>query len=156
MLKELMKNGYPDEYNCAEKIIKGANEAYRLGLEEDSTRLFAAFGGGLAIGDTCGAVCSALGVISRLFVADTARKSELLKLIICDFMKRFQEKTGSLKCAELKKQYAANGQKCAYILESAGEILDQIIEKYADYIIEAYRQDLSSQPECSPPDRRIG
>lgn len=156
MLKELMKNGYPDEYNCAEKIIKGANEVYRLGLEEDSTRLFAAFGGGLAIGDTCGAVCSALGVISRLFVADTARKSELLKLIICDFMKRFQEKTGSLKCAELKKQYAANGQKCAYILESAGEILDQIIEKYADYIIEAYRQDLSSQPECSPPDRRIG
>ena len=156
MLKELMKNGYPDEYNCAEKIIKGANEAYHLGLEEDSTRLFAAFGGGLAIGDTCGAVCSALGVISRLFVADTARKSELLKLIICDFMKRFQEKTGSLKCAELKKQYAANGQKCAYILESAGEILDQIIEKYADYIIEAYRQELSSQPECSPPDRRIG
>ena len=43
MLKELMEKGYPDEYNCAEKIIKGANEAYHLGLEEDSTRLFAAF-----------------------------------------------------------------------------------------------------------------
>ena len=156
MLKELMEKGYPDEYNCAEKIINGANEAYHLGLDEDSTRLFAAFGGGLAIGDTCGAVCSSLGVISRLFVADTARKSELLKLIICDFMKRFQEKTGSLKCAELKKKYAANGQKCAYILERAGEILDQIIEKYADYIIEAYRQDVNPQPECSPQDRRIG
>ena len=77
-------------------------------------------------------------------------------IIICDFMKRFQEKTGSLKCAELKKKYAAHGQKCAYILESAGEILDQIIEKYADYIIEAYRQDVNPQPECSPQDRRIG
>ena len=26
MLKELMEKGYPDEYNCAEKIINGANE----------------------------------------------------------------------------------------------------------------------------------
>ena len=156
MLKELMANGYPDDYNCAEKIIKGANEAYQLGLDDASTRLFAAFGGGLAIGDTCGAVCSALGVISRLFVADTARKSELLKLITCDFMKRFKEKTGSLKCADLKKEYGVNGQKCAYILESAGEILDQIIEKYADYIIEAYRQDAKLPPECSPESHRIG
>ena len=33
MLKELMEKGYPDEYNCAEKIINGANEAYHLGLD---------------------------------------------------------------------------------------------------------------------------
>ena len=156
MLKEVMEQGFSDEFNCAEKVINGANDAHNLGLDEDSKRLFAAFGGGLAIGDTCGVVCSSLGVISRLFVADTARKSELLKLIICDFLKRFKEKTGSLKCVDLKKEYAANGRKCAYILESAGEILDQIIEKYADHIVEAYRADLNSQLEHFQESHKIG
>ena len=50
MLKELMEKGYPDEYNCAEKIINGANEAYHLGLDEDSTRLFAALAVDLLLG----------------------------------------------------------------------------------------------------------
>lgn len=135
MLKDLIAEGYGEKYNCAEIIINGANQAYELGIDEDATRLFASFGGGLAIGDTCGAVCSSMGVISRLFVTDTAQTSEMLSYISRDFLKKFKDKTGSLKCKDLEAVYGKDGQNCAFILESAGEILDELMNKYAAHIV---------------------
>ena len=41
MLKEMIAAGFgqAEDYNCAEKIFYGANEAYGLGLSEDDLRL---------------------------------------------------------------------------------------------------------------------
>ena len=49
MLKEMIAAGFgqAEDYNCAEKIFYGANEAYGLGLSEDDLRLAAGFGGGV-------------------------------------------------------------------------------------------------------------
>ena len=35
------------DYNCAETILRAANEEYHLGLNEDSFRLVSGFGGGM-------------------------------------------------------------------------------------------------------------
>lgn len=135
MLKDLLESGYgQNKYNCAEKIINAANEVYQLGLDDDATRLFAAFGGGMAVGDTCGAVCSSMGVISRLFVHDTEANSALARVISREFMEEFAKRMGTVNCAELKKKYAVDGQKCQLIIENSGDILDRIMDKYAEQI----------------------
>lgn len=37
------------DYNCAETILRAANEEYHLGLNEDSFRLVSGFGGGMGL-----------------------------------------------------------------------------------------------------------
>lgn len=132
MLKELIDSGYGDGLNCAEKIIRGANETYDMGLNADATRLMAGFGGGLAIGSTCGALCGAMGVISHMFVKDDAHKSEMLKFISKEFLMKYQQKMGGLDCNYLKDKYYDKETACTFIISTAAELLDEIVEKYAD------------------------
>ncbi len=136
MLKELIADGFgiDNKYNCAEKIIHGANKAYNLGLDADALRMFAAFGGGMTVGETCGAVCSGLGVISHLFVKDTAVNSTLLRKISQEFITEFENRMGTLNCKELTKKYASDSPKCQSILENTCDIIDQMIVKYAEQI----------------------
>jgi len=130
MLKELIESGYGPQYNCAEKIINGANEAYEMGFDENSTRLFAGFGGGMAVGAACGAVCGALGVISHMFVDTVAHQSNILKPITQEFIDKFTARFGSLNCKDLKDKYFVNGQGCVELVNAAAEILDEIVSKY--------------------------
>ena len=48
--------------NCCERILRGANIAYDLGMREEDMRVSAAFGGGMGIGSTCGAIAGALKI----------------------------------------------------------------------------------------------
>ena len=70
MLAELIESGFgnSEDFNCAEKILYGANQAYQLGLNKDALKLSAGFGGGMGIGDTCGALTASVMVLSLLFV----------------------------------------------------------------------------------------
>ncbi len=130
MLKELIESGYGEGLNCAEKIIRGANEVYELGLSEDATRLLAGFGGGLAVGAACGALCGAIAVISHMFVKDDAHKSDILKPISQEYLEGFNRKMGSIQCKDLKEKYYDDETGCSYIIITAAEMLDEIIEKY--------------------------
>lgn len=78
MLKELLEQGFGLEegYNCAERIIYGANQAYGMGLSKESLKLFAGMGGGMAVGEMCGAVTASIGVLSHFFVRDRAHEPE--------------------------------------------------------------------------------
>ena len=132
MLKELIESGFGSEYNCAEKIIKGANQVYELGLDEDATRLFAGFGGGLSVGSACGALCGAMGVISHMFVEDTAHQSRTLKPISKEYLENYNKRMHSIDCKTLKDAYYTDEKACYDIILTAAELLDEIIEKYAD------------------------
>ena len=50
MLKETAKKYWTEEYdlNCAECIIYAANEEYNLNLSEQTLKVMAGFGGGMA------------------------------------------------------------------------------------------------------------
>ena len=56
MLKDLAAKYYQQGYNCAETIIRAGNKYYNLGLDENAFRITGAFGGGLQVGDVCGAL----------------------------------------------------------------------------------------------------
>uniref|UniRef100_UPI0032190515 C-GCAxxG-C-C family (seleno)protein n=1 Tax=Clostridium perfringens TaxID=1502 RepID=UPI0032190515 len=87
------------DYNCAETILRAANEEYHLGLNEDSFRLVSGFGGGMGCGGTCGALSSAMAVISMFLVEERAHATEGFKEKCANFCQTFERELGSTKCS---------------------------------------------------------
>ncbi len=127
-LSEMIRSGYgiEEDYNCAEKILYGANRAYGLGLEPETLRLAAGFGGGLAIGEVCGALCGAVMVLSLLHVETVAHQSATLKPSTRALLEEFRSEMGCIDCTTLKAKYRTPEQKCLSIIERAALCLDRL------------------------------
>ena len=130
MLKETAKKYWNVEYdlNCAECIMYAANEEYNLNLSEQTLKVMAGFGGGMATGDICGVITGAVGVIGIMFTEVSGHKSPRVREMTREFINRFNEKLGYIKCAELKKEYI-NVKRCTLMIETSAEILEEIILK---------------------------
>ena len=67
MLKDtVMKYYLEQDYNCAESIIRGANEYYGLGLDEKALLAFGGFGAGCYAGRLCGACAGGIAAVSSM------------------------------------------------------------------------------------------
>ncbi|MFA5523066.1 MAG: C-GCAxxG-C-C family (seleno)protein [Tissierellales bacterium] len=128
MLKNLLIKGYGKEqkYNCAEKILYGANEIYNLGLGKETMKLAAGFGGGMGVESTCGTLSASVMVLSKIFVKDTAYESNI-KEITREFINRFKNEMKSIDCAPLKVEYRNEEKGCDDVIIKAAEILDDIV-----------------------------
>lgn len=131
MLKDLLLNGYGNEqgYNCAEKILYGANEVYEMNLDKKFLKLSAGFGGGMGIESVCGALTAGIMVLSHLFVNNRAVESNRIKELTSEFLNKYEKEMGSINCAPLKKSYRDEVKKCEDIILKAAEILDGIIAR---------------------------
>jgi len=131
MLYELLKNGYADgkDLNCAEQILYGANEAYNLEIDKNGLKLSAAFGGGMAIEDKCGAITGAIMVLGRLYVVDRAHESDRIKNLTMEMFSTYEQQMKSIDCKPLKSMYRNDEIKCSKVVLAAAEILDDIIER---------------------------
>ncbi|WP_346353891.1 C-GCAxxG-C-C family (seleno)protein [Azotosporobacter soli] len=131
MLQQLIESGFgnAEDFNCAEKILYGANLVYKLGLDPQALRLSAGFGGGMGIGSTCGAVTASIMVLSSLFVKERAHEGETIKQLSQQFLAAYQREMGDLNCDALKAQHRTPETKCTFVIAKAAEILDQIIEE---------------------------
>jgi len=130
MLKETVIKYRKEEYdlNCAESIIYAANEEYNLNLSEQTLKVMSGFGAGMAIGDVCGVITGAVGVIGIMFTEVRGHKSPIVRECTREFIKVFQERLGYIKCVDLKKEYK-DIKKCTLMIETGAEILDNIILK---------------------------
>ena len=130
MLKETAKKYWNEEYdlNCAECIMYAANEEYNLNLSEQTLKVMAGFGGGMATGDICGVITGSIGVIGIMFTEVSGHKSPIVKEMTRQFIERFKEKLGYIKCIDLKKEYI-NVKRCTLMIEIGTEILEDIILK---------------------------
>jgi C_GCAxxG_C_C family probable redox protein len=130
MLKETAKKYWTEDYdlNCAECIMYAANEEYNLNLSQQTLKVMAGFGGGMATGDVCGVVTGAIGVIGIMFTEVSGHKSPIVRQMTREFIKRFNEKLGYIRCVDLKKEYI-NEKRCTLMIESGTEILEDIILK---------------------------
>jgi len=130
MLKETAKKYWTEEYdlNCAECIIYAANEEYNLNLSQQTLKVMAGFGGGMATGDVCGVVTGSIGVIGIIFTEVSGHKSPIVREMTREFIKRFNEKLGYIRCVDLKKEYI-NEKKCTLMIETGAEVLESIILK---------------------------
>jgi C_GCAxxG_C_C family probable redox protein len=131
MLYELLKSGYGKEqdFNCAEKILYGANEAYRLGLSNDALKMAAGFGGGMAVEDVCGVLTASTMVLGRLFVKNNAHESARIKELTKELLGSYRQAMGEMDCAPLKAKYRTEEIGCRDVILKAAEILDGIVER---------------------------
>lgn len=130
MLKELIDSGYgqAEDYNCAEKIIHGANKIYNLGLDHNACKLLAGFGGGMGAEKLCGAVASAVAVIGYMFIEDNAHKSPQAKELTKKYIDLYTKKMGDIECGYLKENFRKEDTvKCLPVISVAAEVMDEII-----------------------------
>ena len=113
MLKDVYAKYYFEgNYNCAETIIRAANEYYELGLHDRDMIMVGAYGAGIQCGNTCGAVLSAAAVLSMKYVEAKAHESEDIRPVVMKLMRKFQAKYGSTLCKEIKPQSFKPEYRC--------------------------------------------
>lgn len=131
MLSKLIKQGFgeKEDFNCAEKILYGANKVYQLGLDKESLKMASGFGGGMGIEDKCGALTASIMVLGRLFVKKNAHESTKIKELTQELFELYRRDMGEINCAPLKEKYKTEELKCRNIIAKAAEILEQIVER---------------------------
>ncbi|WIW71253.1 C-GCAxxG-C-C family (seleno)protein [Anaerosinus gibii] len=137
MLAELIESGFgnSEDLNCAEKILYGANQAYQLGLNKDALKLSAGFGGGMGIGDTCGALAASVMVLSLLFVKERAHESSKIKELTQKLFSNYRDEMGDINCTPLKAKHCHPEKKCYSVIFKAAQLLDKIILEHKNEII---------------------
>jgi len=119
------------DFNCAETVIRLANEQFGLEIPLEETRMLAGFGGGLGCGMTCGALCGGIAAISKLLVQDRAHATEGFKDICADYVNRFEQCLGSCTCAELKEKYYVEGDRCLKTVQLGTQVMEEIMTELA-------------------------
>lgn len=103
-------------YNCAEAIIKAINEEKGLNLP---VSMASPFGGGMAVGSTCGAIAGALMAVGAMHgrenSAEKNNSGKIARVILNDLSNKY----GTLNCRELKQ----NSVSCAEIIEYSYNLL---------------------------------
>lgn len=131
MLKDLLPKYYFDQnYNCAETILRAANEYYDLGLHDKDMILVGAYGAGIQSGNTCGAVLSVAAVLSLKYVEAKAHESEDIRPVVQKMMRKFNEKYGSILCKDIKPQSFKPEYRCQMTIETSCDILEETIAEY--------------------------
>lgn len=131
MLKDLYAKYYFDQnYNCAETILRAANEYYNLGLHDRDMILVGGFGAGIQSGNTCGAVLSAVSILSMKYVEAKAHESEDIRPVTVKLIRKFNEKYGSIQCRDIKPQSFKPEYRCQKTIEAACDILEEVLAEY--------------------------
>ena len=131
MLKDLYAKYYYDmNYNCAETIIRAGNDYYNLGLHDRDMISFAGFGAGIQTGNTCGAILSAVSILSMKYVEAKAHESKDIKPVTTALIRSFNEKYGSVLCEDIKPQSFKPDIRCKATIETACDILERVIADY--------------------------
>ena len=131
MLKDLLPKYYFEQnYNCAETILRAANEYYNLKLHDRDMILVGAYGAGIQSGNTCGAVLSAAAVLSMKYVEAKAHESEDIRPVVVKLMRKFNEKYGSTLCKDIKPQSFKPEYRCRETINTACDILEETIAEY--------------------------
>lgn len=89
-------------YNCCQSVLISFSE--ELGLREGTAlKLTSGFGGGMGMGETCGAVTGAYMVLGlKNTPSETIQETKAkIKAMVKEFNHKFIEKHGSLKCKDL-------------------------------------------------------
>ena len=129
-LKELIASGfgvgedYDHSYNCAERILNGANQVYGLGLDNNALHMAGGFAAGLFVGSTCGTICAAVMVISRLETNFSQHRTPSLRAKLEKLLGKYEADVGSLLCRDLRPIYGEQN-RCLPLLLKTADMLDR-------------------------------
>ena len=114
-IAELFRQGF----DCGQVVLASAAE--RLGLDLDETyKLASGFGGGMFLGQTCGAIIGAIiaiGVKYGHYEPDSQDRKNQTMSNVLEFQQRFLEKYPSAVCRELLEYDVSKPDEMSIILE---------------------------------------
>ncbi|MCY6959218.1 C-GCAxxG-C-C family (seleno)protein [Clostridium brassicae] len=113
---EFFKQGY----NCAESIIKAVNEEKGLNIP---ISVASAFGGGMAVGSTCGAITGAMIALGAIKGRESSEEVNESREVARKIMNKINEDYGTTNCKELKKK----GISCIEIIDYSYEVIKEYI-----------------------------
>jgi C_GCAxxG_C_C family probable redox protein len=134
---------FTEGFNCSQSIF--STYAPELGLDREATlKMSCSFGAGMSMmGETCGAVNGALMVIGLKLgniSADDIESKERTYAVVRDFISRFIQCNGSIKCKdilgcdistteglEMAKEKQLITTLCPKFVEDAALIIEQIL-----------------------------
>jgi len=140
-LPEAAVNCFSRSFNCSQAVF--STFAPQFGMDEKTAlKLASPFGGGIACrGEICGAVSGALLTLGLARGADTPAGKEEIYRLSQEFMRRFEEKHGTLLCRELigcdirtPAGYQAAAEKrvfvtiCPALVREAAEITQALLD----------------------------
>ncbi|MBW9147030.1 C-GCAxxG-C-C family protein [Clostridium sp. CM028] len=129
MLIDKINKYYTKEYDlsCAEVMIYAASDEYNMKLKSETFKTMSSFGGGMGIESVCGAITGSLAVIGILFTKEKAHEGDRVKRLCQEFFQKFESKLSTNNCAALKAKYKKEDGSCKVMIETATEILDEIV-----------------------------
>lgn len=130
MLKDIAEKYYIQGYNCAESLIRAGNDYYNLALDENALKMTGAFGGGLQVGDVCGALSGSACVISSKYIETKAHDTTDLKPLMLNFVRAFQTHFASRLCCQIKAKFYSKEVHCLNTVKATAEILEQVLIEY--------------------------
>lgn len=111
-------------YNCAEVTLRAMNDAYELGLSEETLRTAAGFGGGMFTGDACGIVTGGAMGLAHLFAnAEAPYKNQRLGDSLKLWCAKFSEVHGDTRCDRIKPFGG-----CRSLVSEAMDVLEGVVE----------------------------
>lgn len=103
MDKKAVAEQFMKGFDCSQVVLTECADKLGIGREE-ANRIAAAFGGGMGIGETCGAVVGAmiaLGMKYGHFDENDMSQKEIMNSKRAEFIAAFSEKYGNCACREL-------------------------------------------------------
>lgn len=86
----------------------------------------ASLGGGMAVRGACGAMVGAVLIIGREEAVSGGHFCPSLKIIVKEYIHRFEEELGTQNCEKLIE---IHDKDCRMIIDVAAKILDEILDK---------------------------
>lgn len=104
MTEEMIREEFIKGYDCSQVVLRAF--ADKLGLTEDeANRVSACFGGGMMMGEVCGAVTGALMVLGLKYghskEENLLDQKEIMAAKSGEFREKFMEKYGTVNCRAL-------------------------------------------------------
>jgi C_GCAxxG_C_C family probable redox protein len=143
-VKKAQENMASRKANCAQSVFTAFSDDF--GLKSDIAYSIAqAFGGGMHINSTCGAVTGAymaLGLANPVSKDNPRQSMEKVSASIAEFNRKFKELHGNLNCTELlgydlsKPEEATKARdaglfatKCPEFVRDAAQIVESLLKK---------------------------
>ncbi len=127
-LEPYLEQYYFDENcNCAETVLKAANEAWDLKLDPQVFVTMAGFGGGVACGHLCGAITGGVAAMGYLYAPKGGHNSPIMGPKAKLLVQLVQQRLGSSLCADLAKEHKTPQHRCIAAVRKVCDIIDEVI-----------------------------
>lgn len=117
------------KFDCAERMFRSINAGYELHLSDESLKLASAFGCGMGMQYTCGAISGALMGLASMFVKERAHEDDKIRELAKELFKVVEAKLGCSDCLTLVEKHRTESGKCNKIIYTVAEAVDEIIER---------------------------